>query len=100
MSGATVPTLTAADLRGSAARRRREALIRTLFLAAAGMSILISLLIVAALVGEAWNFLSRVDLAALIADGWFPRRGRFDIATIVAGTLAISASAMVVATPL
>jgi phosphate transport system permease protein len=96
----TRQSLTIADLRGSAARRRRELMIRGIFLTAAGTSILISLLIIGALLGEAWNFIARVDLNELISDGWFPRRGRFDFATILAGTLVIAAIGMVVAAPL
>jgi phosphate transport system permease protein len=75
-------------------------LIRGFFLAAAGLSIVISLAIVASLLGNALYFLIHVDLAALVTDGWFPRRGMYDIATIVAGTLVISFVAMLVATPL
>jgi phosphate transport system permease protein len=36
----------------------------------------------------------------LIANGWFPRRGQFDMATIFVGTLLVTAIAMAVATPL
>jgi phosphate transport system permease protein len=36
----------------------------------------------------------------LISDGWFPRRGRYDLATIIAGTLTITGVAMLIATPL
>ena len=61
---------------------------------------LISLLIVLALAVEAWTFISQVDLSLLVSDGWFPRRGRFDLATLIAGTLTITAVGMVVATPL
>jgi phosphate transport system permease protein len=99
MTGAAA-RLTLADLHGTPARRRREALIRGLFLAAATVSILISLLIVVTLVGQAWTFISRVDLTALVSQGWLPRRGRFDIATLFAGTLVITGIAMVIATPL
>jgi phosphate transport system permease protein len=88
------------DLRGAARRRRRERLVRWLFLAAAGTSVLISALIVLSLAGEAWSFVTRVDLGALVDDGWFPRRGRFDIATILAGTLVIAAVGMAIATPI
>ena len=88
------------DLRGTPERRRREALVRMLFVAAAGVSVVISLLILLALAGQAWNFISRVDLSLLVSDGWFPRRGRFDIATIVGGTLVIAAVGMIIATPL
>jgi phosphate transport system permease protein len=74
--------------------------VRGLFLGAAALSILISLLIMVSLVGEAWNFISRVDLGVLISDGWFPRRGRYDLATLFAGTLTITGVAMLIATPL
>jgi phosphate transport system permease protein len=92
--------LAATDLQISAGRRRREGLVRLFFLAAAVLSIVISLAIVLSLAGNAVTFLVNVDKAALWTDGWFPRRGLFDIKTIVAGTLVISLTAMVVATPL
>ncbi len=81
-------------------RRRREALIHFAFLASALVSVVISVLIVGSLVGEAWTFISQVDLAALWARGWFPRRGLYDIRTIFVGSLLTTAIAMVVATPL
>jgi len=88
------------DLSGSRPRLRRERRVRRLFLGAAVTSILISLLIVGSLAGEAWSFLSKVDLSSLWDMGWFPRRDMFDIKTVVTGTLLISLIAMVVATPL
>lgn len=101
---ATTPTpvraLEAGDLRIATGRRRREAAIRILFLAAATLSIVISAAIVFTLIGNAVGFVLQVDPTALRTDGWFPRRGMYDIATIVAGTLVISAIAMVVAAPL
>ena len=92
--------LVSTDLRISAGRRRREGLVRFFFLAAASISIVISLAIVLSLAGNALTFLVNVDKSALWTDGWFPRRGLFDIKTILAGTLVISLTAMVVATPL
>ena len=74
--------------------------MRLLFLAAGGLSVLVTAAIVLTLIGNALAFVTRVDLAALWADGWFPRRGMYDIATIVAGTLVITAIAMGVAAPL
>ena len=71
-------------------RRTRERLVRAFFLAAAALSIVISGAIVFSLLGNALYFLINVDTSALLADGWFPRRGMYDIATIVAGTLVIS----------
>ena len=88
------------DLRGSPARRRRELAVRSLFLAAASVSILVSGLIILSLVGEAWSFISRVDLALLVERGWFPRRDLYSIHTIVAGTLMVAGIGMVVAAPL
>ncbi len=92
--------LTAADLAGSARRRRKERAIRIAFLSAAGFSILVSALIVVSLLGKAVQFLTLVHPAQLLAGGWFPRQGDFGISTLLAGTLIVSAIAMLVATPL
>jgi phosphate transport system permease protein len=73
---------------------------RTLFLGAAATSIVITVAIVLALVGEAWTFISNVDLSSLWGIGWFPRRGNFDIRTVFVGTLLVAGIAMLVATPL
>lgn len=93
----TTPTI---DLSGSRTRLRRERRVRRLFTGAAVTSIIISVLIVGSLVGEAWAFISRVDLSSLWDLGWFPRRDMFDIKTVMTGTLLISLIAMAVATPL
>ncbi|HEX2222403.1 MAG TPA: phosphate ABC transporter permease subunit PstC [Candidatus Limnocylindria bacterium] len=95
-----MPRLTVDDLRGSPGRRRRELAIRLLFAAAASLSLLVSLLIVVSLVGEATRFITQVDLPLLFERGWFPRRELFGLPTIVAGTLAVAAVAMLVAAPL
>jgi phosphate transport system permease protein len=92
--------LTVLDLRVASGRRRRETLVRVAFAAAAGISIVISGAIVVSLFGNALTFIVKVDPATLWTSGWFPRRGLYDIKTILAGTLIISAIAMVVATPL
>ena len=92
--------LSADDLRGDRGRRRTEALMRLLFLGAATLPVVITALIILAIVGEAWNFISQVDLAALWSGGWFPRRGMFDIPTILAGTLVVAGIGMLVAVPL
>ena len=99
---ASIPAqrLTVDDLRGTPRRRRTEGAIRLLFLGAAGLSVVITALIVVAVIGEAWNFVSQVELAALWSGGWFPRRGMFDIPTILGGTLVIAGIGMVVAVPL
>ncbi len=89
----------AMSLNGSARRRRRETLVRGLFLAAALVTILISLFIIAAVLFEAIGFLSQIELGQLFGIGWFPRRGIFDVSTIVIGTLIVTGIAMVIAAP-
>ena len=93
-------TLGPTDLQIGVGRRRREQLIRGLFLAAAGSSIVISVAIIVTLAGNALNFVIQVDPGQLVADGWFPRRGLYDLATPIAGTLVITGIAMAVAAPL
>ena len=92
--------LSAADLQIEPARRRREAIMRGLFLLAAITSIGISAAIVLSLIGNAVSFAVQVDPAQLFSGGCFPRRDLYDIPTLLAGTLVISAIGMVVATPL
>ncbi len=88
------------DLRGDPARRRRERLIRGILFGSAAFSILVSAAIILSLLGEAVTFVSQIELGQLWADGWFPRRGRFDLWTIFVHSLLITAIAMVVAVPL
>jgi phosphate transport system permease protein len=90
----------AGALRGSPARHRKERVIRGLFFLCAFISIVVSALIVVSLTGRAVAFITRVDLGALWTDGWFPRRGAYDLRTIVVGTLLVSGIAMLVAAPL
>jgi len=96
----TPPRLLPADFQIAGRRRTRERLVRAFFLSAAALSILISGAILISLIGNALYFLINVDTSALLADGWFPRRGMYGVATIIAGTLVISGVAMLVATPL
>lgn len=87
-------------LRGSPGRRRKEAIVHGVLATAAGISLIVSVGIVVALLGKAVAFLSDVDLGRLWAGGWFPRRGEFDVLTIFIGTLEVSMIAMLIATPL
>ena len=93
--------LTVQDLRGNAKRRRRERTMRVVFKAAAGASILISLLILFVLLRGAINFMRAIDWDfGLLSDtGWFPRRERFDVRTIVVGSVVMGFVAMLVAVP-
>jgi len=100
MDAAIGDRLTVGDLQGSPRRRRKETLIRRLLFGAGVLSIVINVLIVLTLFDGTVDFLSSVELSTLWSDGWFPRRNLFDIRTIVAGTLLVSAIAMVVAAPL
>ncbi|MGH8874145.1 MAG: phosphate ABC transporter permease subunit PstC [Acidimicrobiia bacterium] len=88
------------SLAGDPRRRRRERTVRYLLLGAAAFSMLVSAAIVLSLVGEAIAFATKIELSQLWADGFFPRRGRFDLRTIIVHTLVVSAVAMAVATPL
>lgn len=90
----------AIDLTGDPARLRRERRIRLLFFAAAATSVIISAGIILSLAGEAWNFLTAIELGDLNANGWFPRRGRFQVLSLIVHTLVVSAIAMAVAAPL
>lgn len=89
-----------AQLSSTTGRHRRETVIRNILRASAGLSILISFLIVLSLAREAWTFVSQVEWASLVADGWFPRRGIYDVRTLLAGSVIVAAIAMVVAAPL
>ena len=76
-----------------------------MFRTAALTTFVITLLIIGTLVFDAWDYLSKLadtddGLGALFDIGWFPRRGIFDIATLVVGTLIVTGIAMLVAVPL
>lgn len=90
---------TAIDLSGDRRRRRKESRVKALFATASGLSVLISIAIVAALVGEAWKFVGQIELAQLNAEGWFPRRGRFEILALFVHSSIITGIAMLVAVP-
>ena len=88
------------DLQGSKRRKSREARVRLVVFLAALASIAISVLIIGSLIFEAYNFITSVDLARLWDRGWFPRRDRFDLRTLIVATLWVTVIAMVVAAPL
>jgi phosphate transport system permease protein len=87
------------SLRGSPRRQRRERTVRLVFLAAALATIVISAFIVWTVLVQALDFLSQIELSQLSGIGWFPRRGIFDITTLLLGTLIVTAIAMLLATP-
>lgn len=122
-------TLSISDLQGDRKRARREAIYHRVFTAAAAFSIVISVLIVVSLLREAILFLTGVRLdwpvffqgdvpfvgarseffeqtgnGVVIADlwtsGWFPRRGLFDVKTLLVASLGTTFVAMLIATPI
>jgi phosphate transport system permease protein len=92
--------LTIRGLQGSSRRRRKEGVVRGILVAAASVSLIVSVGIVVALIGKAITFLTSVDLGELWTEGWRPRSGQFDILTIFIGTIEVSLIAMLIAAPL
>jgi phosphate transport system permease protein len=86
-------------LRGTPGRRRNEATIRAVLLGASILSVLISAGIVLSLIFEAVQFVGRIELSQLFAEGWFPRRGMYSIPTVLAGSLLVTAIAIALAAP-
>lgn len=93
--------LTAESLQIASTRRRREVIVRYCLLTAALGTVVVSALIVWSLVSEAWTFITGVAWADTWGQlGWFPRRGFYDIPTIVIASIIVTAIAMLVAGPL
>jgi phosphate transport system permease protein len=75
--------------------------MRWVFRSAALATFAVTLTIILVLVFDAWDFFSRVDKTVLWGEiGWFPRRGLFDIPTLVVATFIVTGIAMIVAVPL
>ena len=93
--------LTVDQLQIAPSRRHREVIIRYTLVLTALVSVLVSTLIVWSLLREAWTFITQVVWADTWGQqGWFPRRGLYDIPTIVVSSLIVTGIAMVVAGPL
>jgi phosphate transport system permease protein len=93
------------DLTTAPARRRSDTIARWIFRLGAITTLVVTLLIIFTLVFDAWEFISKLadsedGLGALTDIGWFPRRGIYDIGTLVVGTLIVTGIAMLVAVPL
>jgi phosphate transport system permease protein len=89
-----LPVSGVADLAGDARRRRKERVIKSLFLTAAVLSILVSVGIILSVVGNAIHFLTLVHLSNLTVLDWNPRGGEFGFATLFAGTMLVTIIAM------
>ncbi len=93
--------LTVDALAGPRKRARKESFIKGIFFIAASVSIIISILIVASLVREAWTFATGVEWAKTWGqNGWFPRQGVYDMPTLLVSSLIVTVVAMLVAGPL
>jgi len=97
MTAGTSPN--APSLTGSRSRQVRERLIGRLFLGAALLSVVITVFIILSVLGGAITFVSQIDLDQLFTAGWFPRRGMFDIPTLLIGSLLVTGIAMLIAAP-
>ena len=86
---ATTVTPSADLLSGSARRRFKERLVKALFQGAALFSLIVSVAIILALIGQAISWLFEIDLSWLWADVWSPRSNQFDILTLFLGTMLI-----------
>jgi phosphate transport system permease protein len=101
----SVPAPRVPVLQTSRGRRRSNLAARWAFRLAALMTFAVTVLIIVTLVFDAWDFLRQLadsddGLGSLFTLGWFPRRGYFDIGTLIVGTLVVTGIAMCVAVPL
>jgi len=93
--------VTLAELAEPPRRRRRERNVSIVMLGAALASVVISVLILWTLFSEAWVFMVNVDWSVVWGEiGWFPRRGLYDMPTLLIATLITTVVAMIIATPL
>jgi phosphate transport system permease protein len=99
MAQATPAVPAGFSLRGSRRRQRRERVVQLVFLGAALTTIVISAFIVWTVLIQAVDFVSRIEPSQLVGIGWFPRRGIFDVATLLIGTLIVTTIAMLIAAP-
>lgn len=81
-------------------RRRSDRSMRTVFTLAALTTLTVTVLIIFILFKDAWGFFVEVPKSDLWSLGWFPRRGMFDIKTLVIGSLMVTGIAMLIAIPL
>lgn len=96
------PVRSTADLQLDATRAAQNRRARSLMFAAGLSSVVVSALIVYNIFTEAAAFVadSEFSWGLLFDEGWFPRRGQFDLSTLFVGTLWVTLIAMVVAAPI
>ena len=86
-------------LSGSRDRRDRESAVRLVMLVAALASVLVSALIILSLIRDALTFMINIEWASVWTSGWFPRRGFYDIKTLVVSTGLVVGVSTLIATP-
>ena len=94
------PGFSVESLTANPRQARKERFIRDSLGATALVSVLISGLIIWSLFSEAYTFIVEVEWGAVWDIGWFPRRGIYDIKTLILASLIITGIAMTVAVPL
>ncbi|MEM9519566.1 MAG: phosphate ABC transporter permease subunit PstC [Actinomycetota bacterium] len=104
MSGAAfelAPVRSTNDLQLAPARAAQNRRAQNLMLIAGLSSVVVSVLIVYNIFTEAAVFVADAEFSwgLLFDEGWFPRRGQFDLSTLFVGTLWVTLIAMVVAAP-
>ncbi len=92
--------LTVDSLTADPRQARKERAIRNFLGVTALVSVLISGLIIWSLFSEAWTFMVEVDWGSVWDIGWFPRRGIYDVKTLIVASLIVTGIAMAVAGPL
>ena len=92
--------LTVESLTANPRQARKERAIRNSLGVTALVSVLISGLIIWSLFSEAWTFMVEVNWGSVWDIGWFPRRGIYDIKTLIVASFIVTGIAMIVATPL
>jgi phosphate transport system permease protein len=98
---AVPPPTAPMDLSGDPRRHRKERAMGAIFFAAAGLSVVISVLIVGSLFAKGWDFLSQADWGAVFSDKtWNPRQDIFGIRPLLVSSIIVTGIAMLVAVPL
>lgn len=81
-------------------RQSADTTMKVFFLSAAATTFVVTVLIIYTLVKDAWGFFVEVPKDSLWSIGWFPRRGFFDIKTLMMGSLIVTGIAMLIAVPI
>jgi len=92
--------VTLAELSRRDGRTATDAVMHRSLGAAAGLSILISLLIIGVLLGDALSFASKTTLRELGANSWSPARGNYGVMSPLLGTLWVTLVATAIAGPI